>query len=132
MQLTNILRDIREDAARGRTYLPTEDRKQFGCEIWNPSSGEPAPIGFEDLLRFESERARQYYERSSSLEELIPPDARPTLQIMTDIYRGILDRIAAHPRVVLLKRVGLSTFEKLTVVIRHRWRSEMAAIEGTG
>jgi len=110
MQLTNILRDIREDAARGRTYLPTEDRRQFGCEIWDPTR-DPAPEGFEDLLRFESNRAREYYERSAALDDLITPDARPTLQIMTDIYRGILVRIAAHARVVLRRRVGLSTFE---------------------
>lgn len=130
LQLTNILRDLRDDAARGRRYLPADDCARFGCTHWNAAVGGAIPAGFDDLLQFQTARARAYYEQSSPLEELVNADARPTLQIMTTIYRRILDRIAASPRLVLVRRVGLSTVEKLSLVVRHAWRSQIDSLEG--
>ncbi len=127
MQLTNILRDIREDTERGRQYLPTEDLHRFGLSL--PTLADPANHRrFEDMLHFQTRRAHDYYDQSAGLESLIHPDARPTLCIMTSIYRGILNRIAAAPRAVLIGRVRLGTLEKLTVVARHTWRAHTAPL----
>ncbi len=127
MQLTNILRDVREDTARGRQYLPTEDFQQFG--LTPEQLGDPQQRHrFDALLAFETERAAAYYNKSAELDELIMPDARPTLQIMTSIYRGILDRIRANPHLILIRRVSLSTFEKLSLVARHTWQAHVAPL----
>jgi phytoene synthase len=123
MQLTNILRDLREDAARGRRYVPDEDCHRFGRCNQLPISADHVPPGFDELMQFETVRAREYYERSAPLEDLVDADSRPTLRIMTGIYRGILDRIAANPRAVLVGRVSLTTTEKLWLVARHAWRA---------
>ena len=102
----------------------------FGCERWGANDGS-VPRGFDDLLRYEATRAAEYYDRSAPLEMLISPDSRATLRIMTGIYRGILDRIAAEPRGVLCGRVGLSSFAKLRLVARHAWRGQVGVLEGT-
>ena len=118
MQLTNILRDLKEDAARGRQYLPTEDFARFNVDPAHLDRGRYV----EDLIHFEVARADSYYSSSAELESLIDNDARPTLAVMTSIYHGILRRIAARPHLVLIRRVGLSTFEKLGLVARHAWK----------
>jgi phytoene synthase len=124
MQLTNILRDLREDAARGRRYLPDEDCQRFGVDGWM-ANGSAAPAGVLPLLQFEAERAAGYYQRSAPLEGMIGATARPTLRIMTGIYRGILDRIIASPQMVLSRRVSLSGMRKLWLVARHSWLSRL-------
>jgi len=127
MQLTNILRDIREDTQRGRQYVPTEDLARFDLTL--PDLIDPRRRqAFGQLLAFETRRARTYYESSAELETLITPDSRPTLQVMTSIYRKILDRISANPHLVLIRRVGLSTLEKLTVVASHTWQATLAPL----
>lgn len=128
MQLTNIVRDIREDAERGRQYIPDEDFDRFGLtlqQISNPEHRER----FDALLKFETARAAEYYARSAELDDLIMPDARATLQIMTGIYHRILDRIRENPQLVLIRRVSLSTVEKLTLVARHAWRAHVARLD---
>lgn len=115
-QLTNILRDVTEDAERGRVYLPAED---FGAFEMNPSIftlGKP-----HDLLpaiRRTVERAAEYYEKSAPLDKLVHPDGRPCLWAMTEIYRGLLSRIRRDPAVVLRRRVRLSTPRKLWIALR--------------
>ncbi len=130
MQLTNILRDLREDAARGRCYLPADDCRLFDCNDWTPAIAPP-PSRFEDLVYFQANRAAEYYDLSSPLESMIDPDARPTLGIMTDIYHGILNRIIDSPHAVLRQRVSLSTLTKLKLVARHAWRGRKARLNGT-
>jgi len=127
MQLTNILRDLREDAARGRRYLPDEDCRRFGVEGWM-ANGAEVPAGVVPLLQFEAHRAREYYERSAPLEEMIGAAARPTLRIMTGIYRGILDRIIESPQLVLRQRVRLSGMRKLWLVARHSWSARRGRV----
>src|SRR5690606_24249004 len=83
---------------------------------------------FDQLLVFETARAASYYDRSAELEELVTADSRPTLQIMTGIYRGILDRIIANPHLILIRRVGLSTVEKFSLVARHAWQAHFAPL----
>lgn len=127
MQLTNILRDLREDAARGRRYLPDEDCRRFGVEQWM-ANGSGVPDGAMALLKFEAQRAREYYQRSAGLERMVSATARPTLRIMTGIYGGILDRIIASPQRVLQKRVGLSGMRKLWLVARHSWSARRGRV----
>jgi phytoene synthase len=113
-QLTNILRDLREDAARGRCYLPRAELEQFGVTEEQLRAGK-ASDPFDQLMRFQIERARSYYERSEDLVHRVQRDSRPTLVAMTQIYRGLLERIAADPRRVLRQRVSLSPWSKLRI-----------------
>ncbi len=122
-QLTNILRDLREDAAppRQRCYLPADELARFNISPESLTHG-PASPGFRALMAFQVQRAREYYERSTALESNVHADARPTLSAMTAIYRGILERIADQPEAVLHGRVRLSAWTKL----RIGWRAMRA------
>ncbi len=113
-QLTNILRDLREDAGRGRTYLPAEELARFGAteaDLRGRSGGKP----FLDLMRFQIDRAEAYYRKSARLESLIQDDSRPTLVAMTEIYHQLLKQIAVEPGRVLRERVSLSLVSKLMI-----------------
>jgi phytoene synthase len=118
-QLTNILRDFREDLQRGRLYFPAEDFARFGISAENLSPKSPQLAAF---LAFQAERAAEYYGRSGALAGRISADSRPTLSAMTDIYHGILKKIAARPTVVLAKRVRLSAWAKFLIA----WRAMRA------
>ena len=119
-QLTNILRDLREDAGppRGRCYLPADEMGRFGVTAAALARGE-AERGFGEMMAFQIARAREFYARSAALESRVDADARPTLSAMTEIYRGILERIARDPEAVLRGRVRLSAWAKL----RIGWRA---------
>src|SRR5436190_6545062 len=91
-QLTNILRDIREDAARGRIYLPAEDLRRFGVTEEDLAAGNRSP-GFLKLMRFEAARARVYYNESLPLLVLIHPPIRRSLLALIAIYSLLLERI---------------------------------------
>src|SRR5262249_35817471 len=84
-QLTNILRDIREDAERGRIYLPTEDLLRFGVTREDLCEGKRSSA-FVDLMRSEATRARAYYNESRPLLDLIHPRSRPSLWALITIY----------------------------------------------
>ena len=115
-QLTNILRDLREDAGRGRVYLPAEDWRRFG--LAPTDLAEPSPQRFAAFMRFQTDRARGYYDRSAPLAGELPPAGRAVLHAMRGIYGGLLDKIAADPTRVLHGRVGLSRLRKSSVLIR--------------
>ena len=123
-QLTNILRDLREDAARARIYLPREELATMHVreqDLYDASGGKH----FLDLMRFQIARAEAFYEKSAGLERCISPDSRPTLIAMTEIYRGLLKKVACEPERVLRERVSLSLFSKL----RIGWRATRAVRE---
>ena len=120
-QLTNVLRDLAEDAARGRCYLPAEDLERFGLTP-DALRHKTATKNFHDLMHFEIARAREYYARSAPLEAQVQADSRPTLVAMTEIYRGLLEKIAAAPAQVLQRRVRLGSFTKLRIA----WRAMRA------
>jgi len=132
LQLTNILRDFKEDASNGRLYLPRAELDAFGCD-WNelvaPAPGAGAGSGrcFERLIQYQIERARTYYEASRTLEQHISPDCRATSAALVGLYRAILERIARSPGQVLTRRVGLSALEKLSVAGRAWWQRGQAA-----
>jgi 15-cis-phytoene synthase len=114
MQLTNILRDVREDLDNGRVYLPAEDLRRFGCEDLRAAP----PDGFARLISFEADRAREWFDRGLSLLDLIDGRSASCVAAMTGIYRRILDRIDRSPGVVLDHGVSLPPWEKTWVTIR--------------
>ena len=116
-QLTNILRDLREDASRGRFYLPRAE-VNGAMALPDLQAGNARPH-FEEAMRFQVARAEEYYRRSAPLEGRVHTDARPTLVAMTQIYHALLNKIAANPARVLRRRVSLSVWAKL----RIGWRA---------
>ena len=125
-QLTNIIRDVKEDAAMGRVYLPQEDLERFGRTA---SDLEPARLknGFDarslrPVLEFEANRARELYRAADQLLPLIDVDSRPALWVLVEIYRRLLEKIAASGYDVFGKKIRLSRREKLSVLSRGFWR----------
>jgi phytoene synthase len=121
-QLTNILRDLREDALRGRIYLPLEELHAMQVREEDLREG----LGgnhFLELMRFQIARAEAFYEKSAGLERRICADSRSTLIAMTEIYRGLLKKVAYQPERVLRERVSLSLLSK----IRIGWRATRAS-----
>jgi phytoene synthase len=116
-QLTNILRDIREDAERGRIYLPCEDLRRFGVTEEDLRQGNRSEA-FVRLMRFETARARTYYQESLPLLDLIHPRSRPSLWALISIYSKLLKRIEQSNYDVFTKRVRLSLMEKSWIVLR--------------
>jgi phytoene synthase len=110
MQLTNILRDVREDGGNGRIYLPAEDFARFGC-------AGPTDISVE-MVRFEAARAREWFDRGLGLLAVLDSRSAACVLAMTGIYRRILDRIEAHPQEILTHRISLSGWEKAWVAGR--------------
>jgi phytoene/squalene synthetase len=119
LQLTNILRDIREDYRDGRIYLPDEDFKRFGTELRPDSSGWPAADPkLVDLVVFETERARDWYARGLRLMPMLDRRSAACTGAMAGIYYRLLQSIAAAPELVLQRRVSLSPGQKAMVAVR--------------
>lgn len=116
-QLTNILRDVQEDAARDRIYLPEEDLARFGVEAAQLRDGlmtEP----LRRLLRFEAVRARGYYAEASRLVELVDPRSRASLWALIRIYSRLLDRIEEADFDVFSRRRRVPLWEKCAIVLQ--------------
>lgn len=114
LQLTNILRDITEDGAMGRVYLPATDLAEFGCAP--DASGPRDAMGL--LVRFECARARSWYRKGLELLPHLDRRSRACTAAMAGIYRRLLDRIEREPTVVLDRRVSLPARTKLLVAAR--------------
>jgi phytoene synthase len=112
-QLTNILRDVQEDASKNRVYLPAEDLARFGV---SPESFLPRE-NFLRLMEFEAQRARDYYRQSAPLVKLIQPRSRASLVALIRIYSRLLDRIVASNYDVLENRIRVPPWDKLWVLI---------------
>ena len=115
LQLTNVLRDLGEDARRGRVYLPSDDLQRFGYSDEDLRAGV-VNDSFRRLMRFQIERARSYYEMSDSLERHLTPNCRATSWAIMKTYRELLNRIHLQPEAVLRRRVRLSRWTKLMIV----------------
>jgi phytoene synthase len=115
LQLTNILRDIREDQQNGRVYLPAEDLAKFSVDL---GGDDPAPQGFVRLVEFEVDRARDWYATGWKLLAMLDRRSAACTGAMAGIYRRLLERIAAEPAAVLRERVSLSGREKATVAVK--------------
>jgi phytoene synthase len=120
LQLTNILRDLAEDARRGRVYLPRDEMVRAGYSAEDLLAGRRTP-GFERLMAQQVARARAYYQRSERLFALVEPDARPCLVVLHGVYRALLERISASGYDVLSRRVVLPTVHRLGLVSRALW-----------
>jgi phytoene synthase len=114
MQLTNILRDIREDHDCGRVYLPAEDLRRFGCEgLPDIPAARATP-----LIAFEAARAADWFDRGLRLVDALDSRSASCVLAMTGIYRSILDRIARCPETVLSRRISLPAWEKAWLAAR--------------
>jgi phytoene synthase len=109
-QLTNILRDVREDRENGRIYLPEEDIRKFGADLGVHDER------FIKLMSFEAARARAYYDESRPLIALVHKRSRPSLWALIEIYRRLLTRIEGSNFNVLAKRIRVPTWEKLSIL----------------
>lgn len=119
-QLTNILRDIREDHVRGRCYLPADELAASGLTV------ESLLAWTDDarcarFMHIQCSRAERIFAESMALDGMVAPRAVPTIRAMSAIYRGILRRIARDPRRALAERVRLSAFEKSWIALRARF-----------
>ncbi|MFE0099739.1 presqualene diphosphate synthase HpnD [Streptomyces sp. NPDC059009] len=118
LQLTNILRDVREDAQGGRTYLPADDLAKFGCSAGFSGSTPPAGSDFAGLVHFEVRRARALFAEGYRLLPLLDRRSGACVAAMAGIYRRLLDRIEREPEAVLRGRVSLPGREKAYVAVR--------------
>jgi len=109
-QLTNILRDVREDCANGRVYIPEEDIARFGADLAKHDDR------FVALMSFEAQRARDYYDQSRPLLSLVAARCRASLWALIEIYRRLLNRIERSNYDVLIKRIRVPTWEKLAIL----------------
>jgi phytoene synthase len=142
LQLTNILRDVREDAQNGRAYLPAEDLRRFGLL----AEGSPSQPGVDavaavlagltaggagtnghaqadaqrlyELMRFEAERAREWFDRGLTLASLLDRRSAACVLAMAGIYRRLLERIEADPERAAQRRISLPMHEKALVAAR--------------
>ena len=118
LQLTNIIRDVGEDAVRGRVYLPIEDLQRFDVkahELIKRGSTSDASFAqrFEALMRFQIERALRSYDEALALLPAADRRAQKPGLMMASIYRTLLREIAREPQLVLTRRVGLTPLRKL-------------------
>ena len=120
-QLTNIIRDVKEDASMGRVYLPEEDLEKFGLSstdlLLSPDSARLA-----SLLAFEADRAREYYKAGDQLLSYISEDSQPALYVLVNIYRKLLGKIAERRYDVFTEKVSLTVSEKLRVLAQGFWQ----------
>ncbi len=123
LQLTNILRDVREDLGNGRVYLPAEDLAQFGCVLipaQQDGAGAASDEGkidgpMADLIRFEADRARRWYDVGLQLLPLLDRRSAACTGAMAGIYRRLLEHIAARPTDALAARMSLPGREKAVI-----------------
>jgi 15-cis-phytoene synthase len=116
-QLTNILRDLGEDAARQRVYLPRCDLERFGYGVEQLMHGERTE-SFRAMMRFQTERANRYYEEAGPLTSLLSPTGQAVFLVLLRTYRGLLDEIARRDFDVFSTRVSLSRWWKLGILLR--------------
>lgn len=123
-QLTNILRDLTEDADKGRLYLPSQEMERFGY-TFEDLKARRYNDAFRALMAFQVDRAREYYARSQELFEYLEPIGLPVFSAMLRIYGGLLERIERKEFNVLKGRIRLSTWRKLWIcgdtLLRGQW-----------
>jgi len=113
-QLTNILRDVREDRARDRVYLPRQDLERFGVD----PERLVRDSAFLRLMRFEADRASRYYGEAMPLLDLVHRRSRPALWALIETYRRLLERIQESDFDVLDRRISLSVLQKTGILAR--------------
>lgn len=126
-QLTNILRDVREDAERGRIYLPLDDMQTTGVTLDQLAKAaawdKPSAIAALPLLQYEIERAEDYYRAADKLIPLLDRDSRAAMEVLVTIYHRLLRKIAASPSAVFAERVSVPTSRKLAILFKGMAKS---------
>lgn len=122
LQLTNILRDVREDFERGRIYIPLDEISAFGYSEGELLSGTVTPA-FRHLVAFQAARAKEYFSQGRLLLPYLPRRARACVGVMTGIYQSILSGIERDPPVVFRRRLSVGTPRKLALAGREVVRS---------
>jgi phytoene synthase len=117
MQLTNIMRDLKEDQENDRIYLPTSEMEYFGYTEVDLSRGI-MNNSFLDLMQFQASRARTFFEEGAALLPLLPLRSRACPTILHGLYHRLLDRIEEHGFDVFTKRIRLSTPEKVRLTAK--------------
>jgi 15-cis-phytoene synthase len=117
-QMTNILRDLAEDARAGRVYLPAEELRRFDYSAADLGAGV-ADERFEELMQFQLDRVERLYRDGVGLFDHVKSDGQPIFGMMTTVYHRLFARIRSDPAAVLRRRVRLSRVDKL--VIATRW-----------
>jgi len=114
-QMTNIIRDVKEDASMGRVYLPEEDLAKFELD---PAElqGTPDPARWRPLLALEADRAREFYRAGEELIPYISEDSQPALWVLITIYHQLLEKIASQEYDVFTNRISLTSWQKLKVL----------------
>ena len=118
-QLTNILRDVREDAERGRIYLPADQLEQHKVspqQLLATTSGATPDANLLELLRGLELHAQTMYRSAQQLIPLLEPDSRPAMRVLVRIYQGLLDLIATDPTAIFRGRVSVPTSRKLSIL----------------
>ena len=123
LQLINILRDVREDASRGRIYLPLDELRAFGISEQDVLCASPT-ARWTEFVAFQAERARRHHAAGIRVTEHIPRTAAVCVRTMAGIYTGILERIERDPMLPLRRRASLSPVDKLGVMARS-WMSAL-------
>lgn len=116
-QLTNILRDVGEDIGKDRIYLPQDELERFGVTE-DDLRARRVTDAFRELMRFQIQRVRDYYDRAEALLEMIEPDARRCTRLMGSVYYQVLDRIETSGYRIFGRPIGLSLVEKIGLVAR--------------
>ncbi len=130
-QLTNILRDVREDAERGRIYIPVDDLASAGvtaAELARVKRGSEMTDAQRNVLAGVARRARAYYQSAERLLPLIDPDSRPALRVLVQIYRNLLQCIEARHFDVFTERVKVPTWQKLAILLRGMVRMRLSRL----
>jgi phytoene synthase len=114
-QLTNIIRDVKEDAAMGRVYLPEEDLAKFNLSAADLLA-TPDAARFRPLLALEADRAREGYHAGDQLIPYVSEDSQPALYVLVNIYRKLLEKIAERQYDVFSGKISLTISEKLRIL----------------
>ncbi len=132
-QLTNILRDVKEDVERGRIYISADLLRDYGVpaeRIWTLSQGTPVEPPDRALLLAVEKHAQRLYGSAEELIPLLDRDARPAMRVLVRIYHGLLGRIAADPAAIFRERVSVPTSQKVAIlgagVVQSIWARLLA------
>jgi 15-cis-phytoene synthase len=132
-QLTNILRDVVEDAARNRVYLPLDDLAAHSVtldSLLHRAPGAPPTANERALLQSIADRAGEYYKSAERLLLLIAPESRPALRVLVSIYHRLLKRIVAADYDVFTRRASVPTVEKIAILVGGLARMAWARVFG--
>ena len=119
-QLTNILRDLKEDAMRDRCYLPQAELRQFGYGQADLKQGVRNQ-SFTSLMKFQIDRAERWYDEARDLETYLSPDGRRAFRAMYATYRGLIDEIKHRNGDVFSRRVRLTNRKKFRIALSQLW-----------